>query len=152
MLTCLVNGLSRQDCFDGCQTPATCVLTDQLNDLYCCDMSSIVEEGLVIATKILIGCGVVGAVILILSIIGCYFCCCHKRKQVNTTVFVQGGGSYIFQQCNIVKINHYFIFCFSLSIALGVIIVENNRELHSIDGSRVINIAYFIMNNILQTY
>ncbi|CAL6077947.1 Hypothetical_protein [Hexamita inflata] len=54
---------------------------------------------------------------------------------------------------NNVKINHYFIFCFSLSIALGVIIVENNLELHSIDGrSRVISIAYFIMNNILQTY
>ncbi|CAL6045215.1 Conserved_hypothetical protein [Hexamita inflata] len=63
--------------------------------------------------------------------------------------------TYIFlvvQFNNNVKINHYFIFCFSLSIALGVIIVENNRELHSIDGSRVISIAYFIMNNILQTY
>ncbi|CAL6003069.1 Hypothetical_protein [Hexamita inflata] len=95
MPNCFISDLSRQDCFDGCQTPATCVLTDQLNDLYCCDMTSIVEEGMAIATKILIGCCVGGAVILILSIIGCYFCCCHKRKQVNTTVFVQGNGSQI---------------------------------------------------------
>ncbi|CAL6033000.1 Hypothetical_protein [Hexamita inflata] len=93
MPTCLVNGLSHQDCLDSCEK--ACMLTDKVNDKYCCNMSSIVEEGLAIATEILIGCCVGGAVILILSIIGCYFCCCHKRKQVNTTVFVQGNGSQI---------------------------------------------------------
>ncbi|CAL6032972.1 Hypothetical_protein [Hexamita inflata] len=91
----LISEISRQTCLDGCTTPAKCIPMDDSNNSFCCDVSEMLEKDLVIATKILIGCCVGGAVILILSIIGCYFCCCHKRKQVNTTVFVQGNGSQI---------------------------------------------------------
>ncbi|CAL6003071.1 Hypothetical_protein [Hexamita inflata] len=94
-MNCLISGITHQECIDGCTTPGQCVLTDQLNDHYCCDISQIIEEGMAIATKILIGCCTGGAIILILSIIGCYFCCCHKRKWTNTTVYVQGNGSQI---------------------------------------------------------
>ncbi|CAL6099553.1 Replication_factor C [Hexamita inflata] len=105
-----------------------------------------------------VGCGLVRYSSQQIFIIICYNerCTCSiPRSALEVPIIIVWRiqpNIFLVQFNNNVKINHYFIFCFSLSIALGVIIVENNRELHSIDGSRVKSIAYFIMNNILQTY
>ncbi|CAL6003073.1 Hypothetical_protein [Hexamita inflata] len=95
MPNCIISDLSHADCLNACSPLGNCVVTNQSTGTYCCDYSTVVKEGMNLATKILIGCCVGGSIILILSIIGCYFCCCHKGKTLKTTVFVQGGSSHV---------------------------------------------------------
>ncbi|CAL6006740.1 Hypothetical_protein [Hexamita inflata] len=62
------------------------------NQDYCCtlDLSGI-DEGLNTLASILIGVFVGGGLFLLLSIIGCYFCCCRPSRQSHATVIVRGG-------------------------------------------------------------
>ncbi|CAL5984609.1 Hypothetical_protein [Hexamita inflata] len=74
---------------------------------YCCtlDLSGRVvpgiDEGLSALASILIGVFVGGSLLLILSIVGCYFCC-RPSRQSHATVVVRGGQPQIMQPISVV--------------------------------------------------
>ncbi|CAL5984627.1 Hypothetical_protein [Hexamita inflata] len=60
-----------------------------------------VEEGLSALASILIGVFVGGILLLLLSIVGCYFCC-RPSRQSHATVVVRGGQPQIMQPISVV--------------------------------------------------
>ncbi|CAL6006744.1 Hypothetical_protein [Hexamita inflata] len=68
---------------------------------YCCtvDLTGItdfIDAGLTMMSKIIVGVCVGGGLLLLLSIVGCYFCCRPKR-QTHSTVVVSGGQPQMMQ-------------------------------------------------------
>ncbi|CAL6075571.1 Hypothetical_protein [Hexamita inflata] len=80
----------KSDCDSTCSFPFSCSL---LTNQYCCtinpDGNDVVSNAINTTTKIAIGCGVGGGILLILAIIGCYYCCCRPRKGQAQTMVIQ---------------------------------------------------------------
>ncbi|CAL6006736.1 Hypothetical_protein [Hexamita inflata] len=84
----------------ACATACGNVMCDYLYDnYYCCptDLSGVSEATVRLITIIIVSISVGCALLLIISIIGCYFCCCRKRNQQSIIVY----GQQMFQQTGV---------------------------------------------------